>query len=33
VVDIVHTDRQRSHGNRDVVALELDPGRFDGAGR
>ncbi len=33
VVDVVHTDGQRPHGDRGAVALEFDPGRFCGAGR
>ena len=28
VVDIVHPDRQRSHRDRRVIALQLDPRRF-----
>src|SRR5262249_3231222 len=28
VVDIVHTDGQRSQGDRDAIAFEFDPGRF-----
>ncbi len=31
-MDIIHADRQRSHGDGDVVALEFDPGRFGCAG-
>jgi len=33
VVDVIHTDCQRAHGDRDVVALELGPGLFVCAGR
>src|SRR5260370_7398867 len=33
VVDVIHADRQRSHGDRDVVALKFGPGLFGGAGR
>ncbi len=33
VVDVVHTDGQRPHGDRGAVALEFDPGRFCRAGR
>src|ERR1700694_2178724 len=32
VVDVIHADRQRAHGDRDVVALEFGPGLFGGAG-
>src|SRR5712692_9100553 len=28
VVDVIHTDRQRPHGDRDVVTLELGPRLF-----
>jgi len=33
VVNVVHTDGQRPHGDRGAVALEFDPGRFCRAGR
>src|SRR6267142_1940288 len=33
VVDVVHADGQRPHGDRGVVALEFDPGRFCLTGR
>src|SRR5467141_2643297 len=32
VVNVIHADRQRPHGDRDVIALEIDPGRFARAG-
>jgi hypothetical protein len=28
VVDVVHADGQRSHGNRDAIAFKFNPGRF-----
>jgi hypothetical protein len=31
-VDVIHTDRQRSHGDRDVVTLEFGPRRFGRVG-
>jgi len=33
VVDVVHPDSQRPHGDGGVVALEFDPGSFCRAGR
>ena len=33
MVDVVHADGQRPHGDRGVVAPEFDPGRFCRAGR
>jgi hypothetical protein len=33
VVDVIHSDRQRPHGDRDVVALEFGPDVFVCAGR
>src|SRR6266849_8929794 len=33
VVDVVHADGHRPHGDGGVVALEFDPGRFCRAGR
>ena len=33
VVDVVDADGQRSHRNRDAIALELDSGRFRQPGR
>src|SRR5882762_4267685 len=32
VVNVIHADRQRPHGDRDVIALEIDPGRSARAG-
>ncbi len=33
VVDVIHADRQRSHGDGDVVTLEFGPGLLGRAGR